>query len=92
MAIYFNQEICYYIIIYLMQKESYSLFVDNSGSVGGSANYWDTVAQIITQYAKDIESYYLWNSTCDKFSLKKLQESIASKRGTGGTSPDNVAY
>ena len=75
-----------------MQKESYSLFVDNSGSVGGSANYWDTVGQIITQYAKDIDSYYLWNSNCQKFSLKVLEESIASKRGTGGTSPEHVAH
>jgi hypothetical protein len=46
--------------------------VDNSGSVGGSQNYWGTVEQIIAQYGKDIGHYYLWNSTCKEEGLKAL--------------------
>jgi hypothetical protein len=66
--------------------------VDNSGSVGGSQNYWDTVQQIIIQYGKDISHYYLWNSTCKEETLKTLENSIAKRQGTGGTSPEHVAY
>lgn len=75
-----------------MEKESYALFVDNSGSVGGSQNYWDTVQHIITQYSKDIAHYYLWNSNCKEESLKTLEKSISTRQGTGGTSPEYVAY
>lgn len=74
-----------------MEKDSYALFVDNSGSVGGSNDYWGTVQLIITQYAKDISHYYLWNSTCDKSSKKEMENWISSKKGTGGTSPEHVA-
>jgi hypothetical protein len=66
--------------------------VDNSGSVGGSANYWDTVNQIIIQYGKDIGHYYLWNSNCGKTDLKTMEKSISTRQGTGGTSPEYVAY
>jgi len=45
-----------------MEKDSYALFVDNSGSTGGSANYWNTVNEIIIKYAKDVCHFYLWNS------------------------------
>lgn len=69
----------------------YALFVDNSSSVGGSANYWGTVETIIAKYAKDISHYFLWNSNCNKSSLKELEEWIKSKKGTGGTSPEHVA-
>lgn len=74
-----------------MEKDSYALFVDNSGSVGGSIDYWGTVQTIINQYAKDISHYYLWNSTCGKTSKKEIENWIASKKGTGGTSPEHVA-
>jgi hypothetical protein len=58
-------------IIYInMEKESFALFVDNSGSVGGCQSYWQTVADILVQYAKDITHYYLWGSYC-KISSKK---------------------
>ena len=77
----------------LMQKEKdgLALFVDNSGSVGGSENYWSTVEHIVQKYAKDIAHYYIWNSTCNKATLKELETNIKSKKGTGGTSPENVA-
>ncbi len=55
------------IIIYkrfLMEEISYTLFVDNSGSVGGSDHYWNEVSNILIKYAKDISRYYLWNSSC----------------------------
>lgn len=83
----------FFSILYLlyMEKDSYALFVDNSGSVGGSANYWGTVQNIIAQYAKDISHYYLWNSNCNTSSLKELDQWILSKKGTGGTSPEYVA-
>lgn len=74
-----------------MEKDSYALFVDNSGSVGGSDNYWTTVQTIVNKYAKDISHYFLWNSTCGKSSLKELGTWISSKKGTGGTSPETVA-
>ena len=35
-----------------MEKDDYALFIDNSGSVGGSINYWDTVRDIVAQYSK----------------------------------------
>jgi hypothetical protein len=31
-------------------EKKYNLYIDVSGSVGGSANYWDTVNQILTLY------------------------------------------
>jgi hypothetical protein len=74
-----------------MEESTYALFVDNSGSVGGSQNYWDTVQQIITQFGKDISHYYLWNSNCGLSTLKDLEKSISSKQGIGGTNPDDVA-
>ena len=74
-----------------MEAEGYALYVDNSGSVGGSANYWETVEHIIAQYGKDITQYYLWNSTCGASSHKEFGEWIKSKKGTGGTSPEHVA-
>lgn len=74
-----------------MEKDSYALFVDNSGSVGGSQNYWDTVAMILTQYGPDISQCYLWNSNCYASTRKVLEESINTRRGTGGTSPEHVA-
>ena len=55
-----------------MEKDSFALFVDNSGSVGGSENYWGCVQTVITKYAKDISEYYLWNSGISKSSLKEI--------------------
>ena len=72
-------------------KESYALFVDNSGSVGGCQHYWQTVSDILNDYAKDITHYYLWNSKCGLSTKKEFEASILSKRGTGGTSPSFVA-
>lgn len=74
-----------------MNKDTYALFVDNSGSVGGCVNYWQTINDIIIEYGKDITHYYLWNSRCNPSSKKEFEESIISKRGTGGTSPEYVA-
>ena len=60
-----------------MEKEKgYALFVDNSGSVGGSENYWGTIEAIMNQYAKDISHYYLWNSTCGISSKKEVYNNI----------------
>jgi hypothetical protein len=53
-----------------MIKETYALFVDNSGSVGGSANYWSTVQHILNNFGKDISDFYLWNSDCFKVTKK----------------------
>lgn len=55
-----------------MEKEDYAIFVDNSGSVGGSLNYWNTVRDILTQYNKDIRHYYLWNSSITEVNNKAL--------------------
>lgn len=67
------------------------MFVDNSGSVGNSQNYWGAVETVINKYAKDISHYYLWNSQINKSSLKEIEGWIKSKKGTGGTSPQLVA-
>lgn len=74
-----------------MQKESYALFVDNSGSTGNSANYWSAVNDVIYKYAKNISHYYLWNSDIKEVPLKQLEAWVTSKKGTGGTSPNVVA-
>jgi hypothetical protein len=74
-----------------MNKESYALFVDNSGSVGGCLQYWQTVSDIVIEYGKDITHYFLWNSRCYVSSKKEMETSIEQKRGTGGTSPEYVA-
>jgi hypothetical protein len=74
-----------------MSKESFALFVDNSGSVGNCKHYWQTIADIIAEYGKDITHYYLWNSRCNPSSKKEFEDSILSMRGTGGTSPEYVA-
>lgn len=66
--------------------------MDNSGSVGNCQHYWQTVSDIIVEYGKDITHYYLWNSHCNASSKKEMEASIESKRGTGGTSPEHVAY
>jgi hypothetical protein len=74
-----------------MEKENYALFVDNSGSVGGSENYWSTVQTVLDSYAKDISHYFLWNSSLSEVKIKDIEGWIKSKKGTGGTSPDIVA-
>ena len=74
-----------------MEKDSYALFIDNSGSVGGSENYWGAVQTVINKYAKDISHYYLWNSQHNKSSLKEIEGWIKSRKGTGGTNPSLVA-
>lgn len=66
----------------------YSIFVDNSGSVGNCTSYWESVSEILTLYANTISNYYLWNSRCDIHSKKAFQDWVTSKRGTGGTSPE----
>lgn len=59
--------------------------------MGGCQTYWQTVQDIIIEYGKDITHYYFWNSRVYESSKKQFEESIASKRGTGGTSPSHVA-
>jgi hypothetical protein len=34
------------------KPQLYSFFLDVSGSVGSSKNYWDTVAEIVSLYAR----------------------------------------
>jgi hypothetical protein len=53
-----------------MEKESFAIFVDYSGSVGSCQSYWQTVADILIQYAKDITHYYLWDDSCNISSKK----------------------
>jgi hypothetical protein len=65
--------------------------VDNSGSVGGCIEYWKMVNTLLNDYAKDISHYYFWNSRCGLSTKKEFEDSIVSKRGTGGTSPEYVA-
>ena len=74
-----------------MEKESFALFIDNSGSVGGSENYWGTVEHVLIKYAKDISNYYFWNSAINESSLKDVEKWMKTRRGTGGTSPQLVA-
>ena len=75
----------------MIAEESFALFVDNSGSVGGCTNYWDTVNNILIEYARDITHFYYWHSNCGLTTKKEFEIWAASKRGTGGTSPETVA-
>lgn len=75
----------------MIAEDSYSLFVDNSGSVGNCTHYWETVNHILTEYAKDITHYYFWNSNCNAYTKKNFMNWVETKRGTGGTSPELVA-
>jgi hypothetical protein len=75
-----------------MNKESFAIFVDNSGSVSGCASYWQTVSEVLVQYAKDITYYFFWGSECQISSKKQFEETILNKRGAGGgTRPETVA-
>lgn len=69
------------------QSDKYAIFVDYSGSTGGCHSYWNTVQLLLDQYAKDIDHYYLWDSSCNSSSKKEYEEFIAKRRGMGGTSP-----
>lgn len=51
-------------------QEKFAIFLDISGSVGGSINYWTTVNEILTRYAKDISHFYSWESEVNKSSIK----------------------
>lgn len=46
-----------------VNKEKYQFFMDVSGSVGGSANYYDTVSQIIALFSAEIDNLYVWDSS-----------------------------
>ena len=85
--------LAYKILYKLMEieRDSYALFVDNSGSVGGSENYWTTVDDILKQYGRDITHYYYWNSVCGLNDKKSFENWITTRRGTGGTDPEHVA-
>lgn len=73
------------------KSSKYSFFLDISGSVGGSDNYWSTVNDILTQYGPDIETFYFWDNSISVATKKQLEELIISKRGRGGTNPEVVA-
>ena len=47
---------------------------------------------ILAQYGADISHYYLWNSNCGACTKKEIETSINTRMGTGGTSPEHVAY
>jgi hypothetical protein len=75
----------------MIEKESYAIFADNSGSVGGCITYWSTIDDILKQYGQDIDHFYFWNSHCYPSSKKEFEAAILARRGTGGTSPEGAA-
>ena len=74
-----------------VMNEKYQFFLDVSGSVGGSANYYDTVSQILTLYGPEIDTFYLWDTSIETVDKKGLEKLIQKKEGRGGTSPKVVA-
>lgn len=55
-----------------MQAEKYQFFLDISGSVGGSVNYWNTVNDLLTLYGPDVENYYFWDSHVQRTDKKTV--------------------
>ena len=72
-------------------KEGYSFMVDISGSVGGSAHYWDMVGELVTKYGQEISKFYFWDTSIEVTTKKDLETAIAKRTGRGGTSPELVA-
>ena len=70
-----------------MQAEKYQFFLDVSGSVGGSENYWTTVNDLMTLYSPDVENFYFWDSNIEKTDKKSVENWIQKRTGRGGTSP-----
>lgn len=70
-----------------MQAEKYQFFLDISGSVGGSVNYWNTVNDLLTLYGPDVENYYFWDSHVQRTDKKTVEKYIKNKTGCNGTSP-----
>jgi hypothetical protein len=74
-----------------METEEYAIYLDDSGSVSGSKNYWDTVQDILDEYGKDIKHFYRWNSRVYPSSKKEFEKWIAGKIGSGGNETHEVA-
>lgn len=72
-------------------QQKYIIFLDTSGSVGGSTTYWNTVNDLLTMYANDTEKYYFWNTSIETIGKKRYEQAIKEKKGWGGTSPSLVA-
>jgi hypothetical protein len=67
------------------------MFLDTSGSVGGSINYWTTVKDVLSLYGPKIKKYYFWNSNLEPIDKKRFEQAIEERKGWGGTSPSLVA-
>ena len=48
------------------------MFLDVSGSVHGSPNYFDTSKQIFELYAADVRNYYFWDHQLVTVSKKEF--------------------
>jgi hypothetical protein len=48
------------------------MFLDTSGSVGGSINYWTTVNDVLALYGPKIKKYYFWNSNLEPVDKKRF--------------------
>ena len=46
--------------------------VDISGSVGGSAHYWDMVGELVGLYGQKVKEYYFWDSSIEVTTKKNL--------------------
>jgi len=52
------------------------MFLDTSGSVGGSNNYWSTVNDVLALYGPKIKKYYFWNSDLEPIDKKRFEKAI----------------
>ena len=73
------------------KPQQYQFFLDVSGSVGGSLNYWNTISEILSLYATQIQHFYFWDTSIEIVDKKVLEAAIEKKMGRGGTSPSLVA-
>jgi len=69
------------------------IYIDCSGSTGGSRSYWNKVKVIIDQARKDYTEvrYFFWDNNAYKVSRLDVNNRIMKMTGGGGTSPSCFA-
>lgn len=74
-------------------QDSWTFYIDVSGSVGNFSDYWNHVEQVYTKYnkANQIGKIFIWDTTIKEVSKQKLESLIQSKFGGGGTEPVHIA-
>lgn len=64
--------------------------LDCSGSTGGVSDYWKHVNSILNENQDRITKYILWHSKPTIVSLSEIKKWIQSRKGCGGTLPQEI--